>query len=378
MSRSFGIRNSECGIQNSGRAALVAAGLWLLFTLFLFYACLYLGSLPEQPESGSAGNARASHWTFDRAAVEEHIGRIRLNPLISPETGRRVSIPDVAQNVVLFVPFGLLGALALGVPCPTRPRQLSAISDQPSARAPRSEHRIFCSAPGTLHGTRHQAPGTARSTQHAALGTRARPVWVVTLLGAGLSVVIETMQLFTVDRITSFTDVLANTGGALTGAVVVVPLAALSQRLIPRVRSRGLHEAPAFYPLVGMIVLLCVSAWWPFDASLDVGGAWSKVKALRLDPWQPGALAVGGLTFVEYALFALITALYLRQIGLGRATSAGVLAVLTGAVFAVGLEASKLLIESRMPGLGGAAMSVAGVVAGVLLSIAFSTDEVGH
>jgi hypothetical protein len=37
---------------------------------------------------------------------------VRVRPLLSPDTGRRLSIPDVVQNILLFVPFGALGFLA--------------------------------------------------------------------------------------------------------------------------------------------------------------------------------------------------------------------------------------------------------------------------
>ncbi len=77
-------------------ASRLPAILWLTFTLFIVYG----GSIPF-------------HFTADRAQVADKLSRLRLNPLISPDTGRRASIPDVVQNIALFIPFGALGVIAL-------------------------------------------------------------------------------------------------------------------------------------------------------------------------------------------------------------------------------------------------------------------------
>ena len=55
------------------------------------------------------------HFDTSVESVSAHLSRIRLNPLISPDTGRRISIPDFVQNLLLFVPFGAAAVLAFGV-----------------------------------------------------------------------------------------------------------------------------------------------------------------------------------------------------------------------------------------------------------------------
>jgi VanZ family protein len=102
----------------------------------------------------------------DSAAIVERLADLPLNPLISPETGRRLSIPDVAQNTLLYFPFGILG---------------------------------FWAGAG------------ARLTL--------RRVAVVTGYALALSVIVEALQLCTVDRVASVADVLTNTVGAGLGAV---------------------------------------------------------------------------------------------------------------------------------------------------------------
>lgn len=58
----------------------------------------------------------------DRALAARKLARVRLNPLISPDTGLRASLPDLTQNILLFLPFGAVGALVLKRgPATTRP-----------------------------------------------------------------------------------------------------------------------------------------------------------------------------------------------------------------------------------------------------------------
>ena len=49
------------------------------------------------------------NFVLDRQQVLAHLSRVTLNPLISPDTGSRVSIPDFVGNVLLFVPLGFFG-----------------------------------------------------------------------------------------------------------------------------------------------------------------------------------------------------------------------------------------------------------------------------
>ena len=53
------------------------------------------------------------HFDTSRTSVLAHLSRVRLHPLISPDTGRRISIPDFVQNLLLFVPFGAAAVWAL-------------------------------------------------------------------------------------------------------------------------------------------------------------------------------------------------------------------------------------------------------------------------
>ncbi|MEO8070466.1 MAG: hypothetical protein ABI652_03620, partial [Acidobacteriota bacterium] len=50
------------------------------------------------------------HFVFDIPLALQKLSSVRLNPLISSATSRRVSTPDAVQNVLLFIPFGVFGA----------------------------------------------------------------------------------------------------------------------------------------------------------------------------------------------------------------------------------------------------------------------------
>jgi len=248
------------------------------------------------------------HFTSDFGAVREHLQRVTYNPFLSPATGRRVSIPDVIQNVLLFVPFGVLGML----------------------------------------GSRVQ-------------GAIRRITWV-TLLGAALSTLVEVVQLFTTDRVTAVSDVVTNTAGTFLAALAANAVDRAGRRLVEAAKRAGLTQNDAFFPLLAATLLVAVAAWEPFDVTLELGTVASKIHALRQDVWQAGVLTDEGIAIVHYALFGLATCLWLQAVGRrGVARWAAAIGVTT----AVGLEGAQVVITSRMPGLEDAAVRAAGALTGV-------------
>jgi VanZ family protein len=268
--------------------------LWLLFALFVVYG----GTIPFR-------------FTADLGFVVDKLSRVSLNILISPETGRRVSIADVVQNILLFVPFGILGLWATAT----------------TGRVP--VKRIF----------------------------------VVTALGALLATGVEILQLFTWDRIASLTDIVADSAGALLGAVAAYAGGRVAIESLRTLTARGLVAAPApFYRLLIIGIGACVAAWEPFDVSLDIGAIAQRVQALRLDPWQFVAFDDEGVALIQYALLAVAAAAWMRSIGSSRAARQAAMGV---AIVAVCLEGSQLVISSRMPGLEDMLTRVVGGLIGV-------------
>jgi len=272
-----------------------AAGrLWIVYIAFILYGA----TIPFQ-------------FTSDLALVRQHLAIVRLNPLIQPDSGQRVSIPDEVQNVLFFLPFGILGALAAG------PRRR----------------------------------GVGRVVQ-------------ITLLGAALSVFVEAVQLFTLDRVSSVADVATNTAGAFVGAVGADTIDRLSKRGLAIAARAGFTHNAAFRPFVAICVLIAAAAWEPFDVTLDVGTIVSKARALMIDVWQAGVPTDEGVAFLHYALLTIGACSWLSATGARRVRSTS---ALIGVAAACGLEAAQIFITSRMPGLEDAVVHAAGALAGVAI-----------
>ena len=271
--------------------------LWVLSAAFIVY-----------------GTTIPFRFITDRQMVRAHLARVTPNPLVSPDTGGRLSMPDVVSNVLLFVPFGCFGVWA-------RPRARSVVA----------------------------------------------PILFLTVLGAAMSASVETLQLFTVDRTSSVADLFANTAGALSGAVIGTLLRTSAEAALVAMDASGLAKAPAFYPLVTATLLLCATVLEPFDVTLDVGSVVSKARGILHDPWQGGPFTDEGLSLLQHLLFASTLAVWMQE---ARFNGAVLVAAIVAAIVSVALEASQLFIGARMPGGRDALVGVIGALSGVVVSFA--------
>jgi VanZ family protein len=230
------------------------------------------------------------------------------NPLLRAAGGERVSIPDVAQNLLLFFPFGLAGALALS----------------------------------------HQHPR--------------RRVISVTAAALALSSAVEIAQLFTWDRTSSSSDVLFDTLGALAGAGIAVGLIAPRWSRLRRTAARAYR--PALPVLAAAAALVCASAWAPFDFTFDVSTLAAKARAFFAAPWSlppyanPGFELVGGW-LAGTAAFVFFSQWPTRHMRLA--------AWMSGTLLSLLVEAAAAFVESTNPSLSQLALHIAGVTVGVLL-----------
>ena len=275
--------------------------LWLSYAFFV----VYVTTLP---------------FDFD-PSIEHARGRIAgvsRNPFVSAD-GSRASLSDMLQNVVLFVPFGGLTALALLA----RPRRFGG-----------------------------QAGGASRV-----------PLLVLTsaLAGFGLSAAVETLQLFTIDRVPSLNDVFTNTVGGLSGGIVVLLATWAAERT--RAAPHAADVLHRWYPVILWGGVAAIAAWHPFDTTIDVSSVAGKVRALLSDPWQVGAIGDEGVDAVRYALFAVAWTIVWRRSKLRRPVLAGALAAI---LLALVLEASQFFVWSRMPGVKDALVGAAGGCVGAM------------
>lgn len=242
------------------------------------------------------------------ARALDRLAHVRLDVFAAPD-GTRASFTDMTQNVLLFLPLGGLTLLA-------------------------------------LDWRRHLV----------------RSIVVSGLVGLTFSAVVETVQLFTVDRVTSVNDLATNTGGALLGAAVTGVVAIAAGRAL--VASASSLAGYGFYPVLVWGALAAVAAWHPFDAAIDVSAIAFKVRLLAADPWQAGMPADEGVDAVRYGLLAIAVTAWLRGRGLRLS---GLTAALAVSAIACGLEFSQLVFASRMPGMKDVAIgALAGCIGAVL------------
>jgi VanZ family protein len=243
----------------------------------------------------------------DRAFVTARLAHVQLSPL------SRGSLDDLTANMLLFVPFGALGVLSLG----------------------------------------------ARPTT--------RRIVLVVLLAAAFSIAIEGLQCFTVDRLSSIDDVIANVAGAVAGALAALVVAARLDALTDRFRAT-LTKAPALYSALLAGVLIALAAWHPFDFTGNVSGAGSvfvhKLHVLQGDRWQLNSQWDEALQLVRYALLTVLWSTTLSQLGVGASTA---IAAVGAALVGVLLEATQFIVDGRMPGAAGAVANVTGAAIGAAL-----------
>ena len=237
--------------------------------------------------------------------------RVTFNPLYPSTSGKRVSIPDAAQNVLLFLPIGIFGAAAL------------------------------------------------ESTKSSG-----RRVLAVAAAGGALSTTVEGLQLMDPGRVASFADVVFNTCGAALGAVASPAVLDGVARIIRSLKRRGALDAPTSFPLIVGVVLVCLAAWQPFDVTLDSNVGLRKLTALGRDVWQARGRTNAALEMFRFLVLTLLAASWLRDLRVRRATT---LAVAACCALAGLLEATQMLIASRMPGLVDLSINMAAVMAGGLL-----------
>ena len=263
--------------------------LWFCCTFFI----VYVTTLP---------------FNFVPSASEarEKFAAMPRDPFVSAGY-RRPSITDMTQNVILFIPFGML----------------------------------------TM----------AMWRRGAGAG-----VVVSTAADAVLITGVETLQLFTVDRTSSLNDVVTNTSGALVGALLATGVAQAARRHVAIPMPEPLLVAA--YPALLWGGLLAIAAWQPFDADMGVREIGSKVREFIGDPWQAGVVAEEGVDSVRYALFGAAAVAWCRAAGLARPL---VSAAAAGIALGCALELSQIFVDSRMPGVKDMTVAAAATVAGVAL-----------
>ena len=191
---------------------------------------------------------------------------------------------------------------------------------------------------------------------------------LVAALGLALTIGVEALQLLTVDRTTSVSDVFANASGALLGAVVFVLLSTFIEGFLRTVSAAGIAAVPSFFPFIVATVVLFAAKLEPFDVTLDVGSVLPKARSFFADPIQLAVPTDECLSFLQHLLFTSTLVLWLEEIGVGAAKA---VAGCVGVAVALGAEAGQVFIAARMPGLWDAGIGMAGALIGIPLAASF-------
>lgn len=247
----------------------------------------------------------------NRTAVISNISHISRTPFVDPD-GSRASIPDVVQNILFFTPFGFLGVFSIA-------------------------------------GRRKD-----------------RPVFKAVILGILLSAVVEVLQLFTIDRTTSLTDLTTNAAGTLVGAFAGLVVLRASAEWQTSVRFRRFRQDKYFILLLIACAVVAAGALQPFDFTLDISHVGSKVRAILNNPLAHSqTLTDEGVVLFRFILFGFVCSLWLKKRGVSFYAPFG---LVLGSVFGLILEASQIIVQSRMPGVVDAAIVVFGSAIGALMT----------
>jgi VanZ family protein len=280
------------GVKNRNRPALITPG----------WAATGLSALALFILYGSVGP-----WAGDASQTEALPG---------------ISLPDIAQNVLLYIPFGIFGVWVL------RGSQLT------------------------------------RSAQVLSLGA----------VAFAYSATMELLQMLLAGRIASTLDVIANVVGTAAGIVLATPVEQSLAIAADHARPTGLLSTPARYLLAAIVATILVAAWYPFDVTLDISTLGDRTRALRRDPWLRPAAFELWMQGARFCLLAAITVFCLPRLGRWAVPAAVVFAV----VIAVIVDAGQLAMGSQPIGLAAflsqVAGSFAGAAAALLVALARGTE----
>lgn len=256
--------------------------------------------------------------------LSDSINSIRWMPF-QRAPGVRESIPDIASNFLLFIPLGL-----------------------------------FLSYAGFS-------------------AKRRRPPWSVFILtwtaSAVISAITEAIQILSPSRITSLTDLLTNTMGAIFGTAVSFAFYRLARTPLAKWCRQEVLRSPAVLLFIAYAGLLILGALAPLDVSLDVSSIKEGLKSARLNPFSDPApwpkmlgifLWFAGLC---YLLCHVLTACVRRL--------QNILAILTALVISslmsFAVELTQIFIASRLTATRDILAGIAGAFYGGVLFALLNT-----
>jgi glycopeptide antibiotics resistance protein len=231
--------------------------------------------------------------------------RINWRPLGG--TADNIILSDIAQNILLFIPFGFLGYFSL----------------------------------------------VYKRSWSRKLG--------IVLAGSALSACVEFLQIFSPVRYPALSDLVFNTLGGAAGLLLAMTFkrSVLGFKNLPF--ARRFLDAPSAFPALVFLLLVVAGCWEPFDFSLDLGVVIDHLKPLVRHPLAFGHPDDDLVSFIRFLLASLFACRVFAEAGMGKPALWGACALaVSGSV----LEATQTIIQSRGPELQDVGVAVLGSAAG--------------
>jgi len=278
-------------VQSESSAVPGARTFQLLFMAFIIYGTLIPFSFCELD-----------------GCVSENINTIAWSPFVDPD-GSRASIPDIVQNILLFIPLGFLGMLA----------------------APKSNLLTLLK---------------------------------ISLLGAALSGFVETAQLMTTDRTTSITDLITNTGGTFVGALAAQFFSVFFTKAFSSSQRQMMKSDRPLQLLIITAGIATASSLQPFDFSLDFAGLKHNIKyLLSAQLGFPDVLKDELNVGFRFFLFGGALAYWLRD---KKITHYVLKSFVLSCSVGLALEVSQIIIRSRLTTLDDALLIILSCFLGII------------
>jgi len=256
--------------------------------------------------------------TTASSVISDNINSIRWLPF-QRAPGVRESLPDIASNLLLFIPLGL-----------------------------------FLSYAG-FSSKRRRAPWAVFSLTWAA--------------AAATSALTEVIQILSPSRITSLTDLLTNTMGAICGTAISFAFYRWARTPLAKWSRQEVLRSPAVLLLIAYASLLILGALAPLDVSLDVSSIKHSLKSARLNPISdpsPWSKMLG--VFLWFAgLCYLLCHVIVARIRRLRNLLGILTALVLSSLVSLALELAQIFIASRLTTTRDILAGIAGAFYGCIL-----------
>jgi VanZ family protein len=190
----------------------------------------------------------------------------------------------------------------------------------------------------------------------------------VALIDALLAAAVEAGQLFVPGRLSSAADVVAQTIGSVAGFLAARLFLAAARDAVAPGLARDLRRRPGLVLLAVLVVALAADALYPYVPTFDVSTVWHNVKAGQWRPFGSLARAFWPDLLVEKVLaYAALGVLARRALEPWPPVPAAVLAWGGAVALATALEGAKILIVGRSPNVDTLGLAALGALGGVTL-----------